>query len=192
MLSFASNGINRDRRPLISHARSTVSAQALVFLLLFALFAGGCGETPNTAVVLDSNYPVAAASQLVVYRANWQAVFFPDPIPPGSSSEPQSTVPASANTAYIVLAPGWDPTGSAAPSSLVVLQSLNGFAGDLNETLHIPVDDAAFAGNCAAGSFLAQAEADVITEFVFPSEFATLHYDAATCTTTPIGDAGAN
>jgi hypothetical protein len=59
------------------------------------------------------------------------------------------------------------------------------------ETLHIPVDDRAFIGNCASGSFLSQAQADFITQLIFPSDFASLRYDAASCTTTPIGDGGA-
>jgi len=49
---------------------------------------------------------------------------------------------------------------------------------------------ATFIGNCAAGSFLSPAQADFIAQLVFPSDFASLAYDAASCTTTPIGDAG--
>jgi len=50
--------------------------------------------------------------------------------------------------------------------------------------LHIPVDDATFSGNCAAGSVLTQTQADFITRRVFATDFAGRHYDAATCTTT--------
>ena len=155
-----------------------------------ALPAMGC-DTPETDVVLDNDYPMSPTDACVVYRGAWQAQSFDDPIVPGSSSAPQSTVAASENTAYVVLAPGWDPASTAAPTSFVVMQSRQGFGVHLNNTLHIPVDDAAFAGNCAAGSFLSQAQADFITQLVFPSVFASLHYDAATCTTTPIGDARA-
>jgi hypothetical protein len=108
-------------------------------------------------------------------------------------------VPASDNTAWVVLAPGWDPSSSSPPKSFVVLQSLSGFAVHLNDTLHIPVDDADFAGNCVSGSTLTQSQADFITQLVFvkdpvtggPGIFQGLQYDAATCTTTPVGDAGA-
>jgi hypothetical protein len=104
-------------------------------------------------------------------------------------------VAASANTAYVVLAPGWDPTSdptsTTQPTSFIVLQSRDGFAVNLGDTLHIPVDDTTFAGNCTAGSVLTQAQADFITQLVFPSTFRSFHYDAATCTTTQIGDAGA-
>ncbi|HZU85451.1 MAG TPA: hypothetical protein VE987_21115 [Polyangiaceae bacterium] len=147
----------------------------------------GC-DTPNTLVVLDNRYPAAAAAPLVVYRAAWQAVSFTDPVPPGMSSEPQSTVAASDNTAYVLLAPGWAPASSTTPASLVVLQSRGGFAVHLDQTLHIPVDDANFAGNCASGSLLSQAQADFVTGLVFPTDFAGLRYDAATCTTTPASD----
>lgn len=62
---------------------------------------------------------------------------------------------------------------------------------DVRNTLHIPVSDASFAGNCAAGGVLTQSQADFITQIVFPDVFGGFTYDAATCTTTPLGDAGA-
>jgi hypothetical protein len=126
----------------------------------------------------------------MVYRAQWQAQWFDAAIRPGSSSDPQDTVPASSNTAYVVLAPGWDPASSVAPTSFVVMQSRGGYGVHLNETLHIPVDDSTFLGNCASGSTLSQDQADFITQLVFPDDFASLAYDAATCTTTPVDDAG--
>ena len=168
-----------------------MSAVRVLAALLVAVFAPGC-DTPHTSVVLDNDYPPSRTNALVVYRAAWQAVSFGIPVPPGSSSAPQSTVPASDNTAYVVLAPGWDPASTAAPSSFVVLQSRNGFAVDLDDTLHIPVDDETFIGRCAGGSFLTQAQADFITRLVFPSDFATLRYDASRCRTTRSGDAGAD
>jgi len=149
--------------------------------------ASGC-DKPNTTVIVDNGYPQASAGALVVYRAHWQAVTFEQPIAPGSSSEPEPTVPASGNTAYVVLAPGWDPTSSAPPTSFVVMESSSGFGVHLDETLHIPVDDGSFVGNCAANSFLSPSEAAFITRQVFPSVFAGLAYDPATCATTAIGD----
>jgi hypothetical protein len=181
----------RRSHPLSSLVRVTAIASAL----LPAFSATGCGA-PNTTVVLDNRYPPSTTKPLVVYRAYWQAVSFQDAIAPGSSSDPQPTVPASDNTAYVVLAPGWDPTSSTPPTSFVFLQSRSGFEVHLDNTLHIPVDDATFIGNCAAGSFLSQAQADFITERIFtPTIFpnaaaSSFRYEAATCTTTPIGDAG--
>jgi len=158
-----------------------------------ALAATGCAnvDTPYTYVVVDNNYPPYATVPLVVYQAYWQAVAFTTPVPAGSSSAAQSTVAASDNTAWVVLAPGWDPSSASPPTSFFVMQSRAGFALHLGDTLHIPVDDADFAGNCATGSALTQSQADFITQLVFPSLFQGLQYDAATCTTTQVGDAGA-
>jgi hypothetical protein len=165
-------------------------AKVIAPALCLALPSAGCDAHPQSTVVLDNDYPPFATVPLPVYRAYWQAVSFPAPVAPGSSSDPQDTVPASDNTAYALLAPGWDPSGATPPTAFVVVQSREGFGVHLNDTLHIPVDDTAFAGNCAAGSPLTQAQADFITQLVFPCDFASFRYDAATCTTTPVADAG--
>ena len=149
-------------------------------IALVALCLSHC-DTPQSDVVIENRY--APSQQLVLYRAFWQAVSFPNPILPGLSSSPQATVVASENTAYVVLAQGWDPTTAKAPTSFVVLRSRAGFAVGLNRTLNIPVDDTTFIGNCAAGSVLSQDQADFITQRVFASDFADLTYNAATCAT---------
>lgn len=164
----------------------------VVWVLFVGLAAFACDAAPHTSVVLDNHYPPSATHALVIYQAYWQAVSFANPVPPGGSSDPQSTVPASGNTAYVVLAPAWDPTSLSPPTSFVVMQSRGQFDVHYNDSLHIPVDDATFVGNCAAGSVLTQEQADFITQRIFPSVFAAVAYDAATCTTTPIGDAGAD
>ncbi|HXX68428.1 MAG TPA: hypothetical protein VEK07_14665 [Polyangiaceae bacterium] len=156
---------------------------------LVLVLASHCSP-PDTSVVVDNDYPANSPAPLVVYQAYWQTATFTTPIPPGSSSASSSAVPASATTAYAVLAPGWNPAGSTPPSSLVVLQSQMGFSVHLDDTLHIPVDDTTFAGNCAAGSFLTQPQADFITQIVFPGVFACLTYDAAACTVSPMTDGG--
>ena len=140
-------------------------------------------DTPNTCVIIDNAY--ATTSGDVVYAAFWEATAFTAPITPGNSSEPHASVFASANAAYAVLAPGWDPQSTATPTLLVVLKSRAEYALDFDNTLHIVIDDATFAGNCATGSPLSQSDADFITQRVFQSTFAGLHYDAATCTTSP-------
>jgi hypothetical protein len=153
-----------------------------------AVLSAGC-DKPATNVVLDNDYPASAPNALVVYRAWWLATSFQNPIPPGASSDTFPTAAASPNTAYVVLAPGWDPTSATAPTSLVVMQSRTGFELHFDDTLHIKVDDTTFVGNCAAGSVLSQDEADFITQRIFPGVFGSVAYDAATCKTTPIVDA---
>jgi hypothetical protein len=161
----------------------------------FALLASGCAgfpdKAPATSVVLDNDYPSDAGTPLVVYEAFWLDVAFPSPVAPGASSDAQGAIPASANTAYVLLAPGWDPASTTPPTSLVVMQSRGGFGVALGDTLHIHVDDGTFEGNCAAGSHLTQGQADFLTQIVFGGAFGGAHYDAATCTTTREGDAGA-
>lgn len=179
----------RSRRPARSHCSCFPRTGSIATYFLFiALSCSGCDQ-PHTYVVLENNYPRSSVP-LVVYHAFWQAVSFQTAVPPGSSSDRQDTIPASLNTAYVVLAPGWDVTSSTAPTSLVALQSRNGFEVHLNDTLHIVVDDERFAGNCDSGSFLSPEQADFITQRVFASDFAGLSYDAASCTTTPMDEAG--
>jgi hypothetical protein len=161
----------------------TTPASLVALALLVAPFATGC-DTPSTWVVLDNHYPPSGVLPLVVYDAFWETAEFPPPIPPGTSSEPQPTVAASPNLAYVLLAPGWDGSSTTTPAAWVLLESRDGFEVHLNDTLHIPVDDDTFAGNCAAGSHLSQDEADFLTQRVFASEFGSLGYDPATCTTT--------
>ncbi|HTQ44556.1 MAG TPA: hypothetical protein VMI75_17470 [Polyangiaceae bacterium] len=168
-------------------ARETEHAVPILGLCAGVLLCG-CGDAAHTYVSLDNHYP-ASKTSLVVYQGWWQAVPFSTPILPGGSSGPQPTVAASDNTAYVVLAPGWDPKGNAGPTSVIVMQSKTGFAVRLNDTLQIPVDDEHFAGNCLTGSHLTQQQADFITHLVFPVTFEAIRYDAATCTAKPIGDA---
>ncbi len=173
-------------------------ARVTWWVLCLAGWLLGC-EVPSTFAVLDNRYPESTTKPNVVYQAFWQAVAFTQDggllgtggLPPGASSDAGSTVAASANLAYVVLAPGYDVTGDAGPpTSLVVLESRTGFSVSLNQTLHIPVDDATFAGNCAAGSSLSQAEANFLTQIVFAPLFTSVSYDAASCTSTPTSDAG--
>jgi hypothetical protein len=149
---------------------------------------GAFCDKPHTSVIVENRY----AQALVVYRAAYVNAAFDDPIAPGASSEPRDVVAASSSIAYVVLAPGWSPDAGADPTSLVVLRSKEGFEVHLDTTLRIPIDDTTFAGNCAAGSVLSQEQADFVTQLVFPDVFAPLTYDAATCASKPIGDAGAD
>jgi hypothetical protein len=167
-------------------------ARGLVVLFLGAGCASFPVGPPQTAVILDNDY--APSTKFVIHDAWWQdASFSGQAIEPGASSSAENTVPASANnTAYVLIAPGWDPDGGTAPTSFLLLQSRAGFAISLSEILHLPVDDEHFEGNCTAGSPLTQEQANFLTHVVFPGDFEGFAYDAATCTTIQRGDAGAD
>jgi hypothetical protein len=149
---------------------------------LAAVAASAC-SLPDTEAVVANHY--AATTDSVVYRVVWTDLRFTDTILPGADSAPQPAFEASTNTAYALLAPGFEPTSVPTPQRLVVLESITGFAASLGDTTTITVDDTTFAGNCAGGSHLPQAEADLLIARVFRTEFAPLAgttYDAATCT----------
>jgi hypothetical protein len=164
-------------------------------VLVVAASASACAgfpdKAPETSVVIENDYAASASLPPLVYEAYWLNVAFQTPISPGTSSAPEDAIPTSGNTAYVLLAPGWDPTSTSAPTSLIAMQSRADFGVALGDTLQIPVNDTTFEGNCAAGSHLTQQQADFLTELVFASAFVGVHYDASTCTTTPNGDAGA-
>ena len=153
----------------------------------------GC-DTPHTSAVIDNRYPASDAAPFVVFKAFWQAVPFNDPVMPGESSPEQSSVSASPNTAYALIAPGWDADAGPTPSSFILLRSRGDFGLNFDDTLHIPIDDAHFTGNCAVGSRLTQDEADFISQQVFPADMASFNYDALTCKATLIkpADGGAD
>ena len=153
--------------------------------LVLALVPASCDQGPHTSVVLANGYAPSATTPMVVYRAYWQNIAFPTPVDPGSSAAAQPAEPTSGDTAYALLAPGWDPELAATPGSLVVLQSRVPISATFNQQLTITIDDTTFAGNCLAGSPLSQAQADFITQVVFPCELTMARYDAATCTLTP-------
>jgi len=164
---------------------SALATIAGISVVCVAAYAAACFPQPDTSVVLTNEFPTSSDRPLVVYSAFWQAVSFTQPIAPGQSSAPENTVPATDNTAYVLLAPGWDPTSAEPPTSFVVMESKDGFAVSFDDTLRIAVSDATFTGNCAGGSRLSQDEADFITERVFQKTLAGFRYDAATCSTTP-------
>ena len=159
---------------------------------MIAIVSLGC-DMPHTTAIAENRYSTTDATPLVVYRAFWQAVPFNDPVMPGESSTEQPIVPASPNTAYALLAPGWDPEAGT-PTSFILLESRGDFGANFNDTLRIPIDDAHFTGNCAAGSRLTQAKADFIAQQVFPAVLGSFNYDALTCKTTALdpADGGAD
>jgi hypothetical protein len=154
-------------------------------------------DTPNpTNAVVDNAYPELAdggdpSTQVVVYKAWFVTTLFTEPVLPAQSSDERRSVPAT-DSAYALLAPGWDPEGTAPPTALIAVQSKGKLSVRRGDVLHLAVSDATFTGNCAAKQPLSQADADFITQRIFPGDFANVTYDATTCTSapTPADDAG--
>jgi hypothetical protein len=156
-----------------------------------------CTPDPTKAVV-DNGYPELVdggdpSTQVVVYKAWFVTTLFTEPVLPAQSSDERRSVPAT-DSAYALLAPGWDPEGTAPPTTLIAVQSKAKLSVSRGDFLHLSISDATFKGSCAAKQPLSQAEADFITQRIFPGEFASVTYDAATCTSTPAtaDDAGAD
>ncbi|HEX7667629.1 MAG TPA: hypothetical protein VF407_24040 [Polyangiaceae bacterium] len=174
-----------------------------VLLLLSALsllpLASACDDQETTAIV-DNGYPTLddggldPQKSITVYRAWWLVSVFADPVAAGASSSANRVVPGQ-DTAYFLLAPGWDPASSDPPTNLVVAKSNDVLKIDKDNALHIAVDDDHVTGNCATGHPLTQADADKITTTIFAGEFEGFTYDAATCTMSAIAsdeDAGSD
>jgi len=169
-------------------------------ILAIAAFAGisaGCSDQETTAVIVNG-YPTTAdggfdsAKSIAVYKGWWLVTVFTDPVAAGTDSDPHRVVSGN-DAAYVILAPGWDPTSGTTPTVLVPAKTNGPIAVSKGDVLSINVDDAHVTGNCATGHPLAQADADFITQSIFPGDFTGFTYDAATCTLTPIpADAGAD
>jgi len=169
-------------RPLVSLAVASIS------LLV------GCETEDATMAVVDNAYPVAsdgaATTEITVYKVWWRTTLFLDAVAPGAEGATERTVPTT-DTAYAVLAPGWDPSSPHPPAVLLAAKSVAPLSVARGDLLHITISDATFIGNCASGRPLSQDEADFITQRIFPGDFAGVTYDANTCTSTPLAsDAG--
>jgi len=145
-----------------------------------------CDTEDASKAVVENGY-----RQTVVYRAWWVATYFPEPVAGGATSTEQRSVPAS-DFAYAVLAQNWDPASATPPAAFVVVRSKAPLSVARGDTLHITIDDQTFTGSCAADQPLSQEEADLITQRIFPGEFANVTYDAKTCTTTPAASAASD
>ena len=147
------------------------------FTLLSLVSLAACEtETPTSAVV-DNQLP----APIEVRRVWWEPTYFADLVPSGSTSAELRTVPETGLAYALVAEPGSD--------ALVILRSREPLTVARGEALRIVVSDATFAGRCAAGSPLAQADADFVAERIFPVELDGRTYDAATCTLTGGADA---
>ena len=151
-------------------------------LLLASLLLASCATETPTSAVLDNGYAAddGGTNQVVVYRGWWFVTEFLDPVLPGASSGPERSVEGS-DFAYVVLAPGWDPSSGAPPSVLLPVRSAGPLASTRGDTLHVLVSPTPFIGDCSSGSPLTQDDADFITHRIFPGDFARYTYDAKTC-----------
>lgn len=163
--------------------------------LAAAAVLAACDTETATQAVIDNGYATLAdggdpTMQTVVYRGWWQATYFPDAVAAGSESSEYRTVPGS-DTAYALLAVGWDPSSTTPPTVLIPVMSKAEVAVQRGDVLHITVSDQTFNGNCAGSAPLSQDQADFITQRIFPGPFTNMTYDAKTCTLTPLVDADA-
>jgi hypothetical protein len=168
--------------------------KTLTYAVLIAIASLGCDTSDPTAAVVTNGYPRppdgGEATQTVVWKAWWSVALFADPIPAGIDSDPARVVPAS-DYAYAILAPNWDPSSGAPPSTLIPVRTRDKASAPRGETLHITIADGTIIGHCAAGEPLSQDDADFITQRIFPGDFANVTYDASTCIATPrVADAG--
>lgn len=153
-----------------------------------AALTGACETSTPTRAVLDNGYAPAAAASVTVYKGWWSVASFLDPVPAGAESAPVRIVEGT-DYGYALLAPGWI-ADSGAPSTLVPVRTRTELTARRGDTLHLHIAPDTADGDCASGTPLSQSDADFITARIFPAEFAGKRYDAATCTTTSLGEAG--
>ena len=171
--------------------KSILRAAALGFAL------SAC-ETPDaTQAILANAYPQIAdggdtTKEMTIWKA-WYAVSqFADPIAPGQDSPANRLVPVN-DVVYVLVAPGWDPASTTPPTALIAMKTSATHPVARGETVRIEINDDTAVGNCAAGKPLSQADADFVTQIIFPGDFAGAHYDAKTCTAVPsLSDGGAD
>lgn len=144
-----------------------------------------------TMIVVDDGYDPADGA--VVYEVWWQTTLVPNAVSPGAQSPAYRTTPA-ADYAYALIARGWDPSSGQPPNELIAVRTRDPVSVDRGDTLHVVVSPSTIVGDCATGEPLTQAEADLITQSIFPGAFEGAIYDATTCKTArPSGpDAGAD
>lgn len=143
-------------------------------LLVLSLLALAC-DSP-ALVVVDNAYPAGTR----VDEVWWRETLVPDVVDPGGES-PAYRAAAGADFAYAVLE---------RDGARLVVRTTAALSVERGETLHVVLAPDTVVGDCATGAPLTQAEADGITESIFPGAFAGATYDAATCKLFEPGDAG--
>jgi hypothetical protein len=166
----------------------------LVLSLVAAAALAGCDDDPTTAIVenaLAATPDAGTAAPTTVYKVWWLTTLFERPVAAGAASERERTIPG-ADFAYALLAPGWSPGDGGRPQRLVAIKSTTKLSVATHDTLRIVVSDDTFTGDCASGAPLDADDARLVTERLFPGDFAGVVYDPATCTTTPVASDGGN
>ena len=172
----------------------TILGLPLVLLPLLS----GCATSDPTSAVLLNQYPGAADAStsntsVTVFQAWWTVALFADPVLAGQISDPVRVVQGT-DYAYALLAPGWEPASGTPPPQLIPIRTSQKLTAARGDTLNIAISDATTLGNCLAGSSLSQADADFITQRIFPGPFSDSIYDPMTCTSSvgPEGAGGAS
>ena len=129
-------------------------------------------DAPATIVVDD-----AYTDDTIVEQAWWLETLVPDQVAPGGESPAYRALPGQDFT-YLVLSRG---------GHTFVARTSLALGVDRGEELHVVVSPETIVGDCATRARLTQAEADFITQRVFPVRFAGTIYDAATCKLFPDG-----
>ncbi len=147
--------------------------------VLLGLFA--CDDA--TMIVVDNQYSDGTNVEMVW----WSETLVPDVVAPNAESPAYRTGPAT-DYAYALLDHG--------DGQLVAVHTTATLTAQRSSTLYVVIAGPTVDGDCQTpGSRpLTQAEADVITQSIFPAEFEGAIYDAATCKTArPAGpDGGAD
>jgi hypothetical protein len=167
-----------------------------LFLLLVVSSATACETEDATFAIVDNDYTAppdgAAFVGVTLYKVWWSTALFDAPLAPGAESDSQRVVTTD-DTAYALLAPGWAASSGAPPTKLIPIKGKATLSVKRGDTVHIRVSDLTMTGNCGAGQPLSQADADFITQRIFPGDFAGGAYDASSCTFVPnASDAGAD
>jgi hypothetical protein len=134
----------------------------LVLPLLFLL---GCDDA--TMIVVDDAY----TDDTRVDAVWWFESLVPNQIAPGGESPAYRTVPGQ-DFAYMILERG---------GQVFVARTSLALGVHRGEELHVVVSPETIVGDCATNARLTQAEADFITQRIFPDRFASTIYDAETC-----------
>lgn len=145
-------------------------------LALLLLLLAACDDP--AMIVVDDAYTDGTRVDAVW----WSQTLVPDAVEPGGESPAYRAVPGSAY-AYVLLERN---------GGLFVARSQTTLGADPGKALHVVAGPSSLAGDCANGAPLTQAEADFITESIFPGPFEGAIYDATTCKTFKPGDAGAD